>query len=341
MIVVHEEGPLAEHLKGRNAPFRRLALPVYAGQAPKVVSIASAMVRNLPRLVGFLRRENIRIVHGNDLRMNLTWSLATKLAGRSSVWHQRALPYSASGLWRAIGFLSDHVIHVSDTVAKAMPATRHAPSSVIANPVAVPQAVPPRESAKAAIAREFGFDPGTTVIGFVGRLTSIKRPDVFVAAAARLAGCEPTRDSAFLMVGHDEEGMIPKLRKQALSMGIGDRIFFAGFRRSIEEWISGMDLLMATAERDSFGRTLIEAMTVGTPVVAACAGGHADIIEHGWTGLLVPPNDPDAFAAAVIRVLADRAFLGRLTEEARACAQARYSVRSHALRIMSIYDRLS
>ena len=118
-------------------------------------------------------------------------------------------------------------------------------------------------------------------------------------------------------------------------------MFFAGFRHPIEKWISGMDLLMATAERDSFGRTLIEAMTVGTPVIAARAGGHADIIEHGRTGLLVPPNDPDAFAATALRLLADTAFSRKLVEEARACARARYSARSHALRVMSIYDRLS
>ena len=341
MIVVHEEGPLTDHLKARNIPFKLLALPVYAGQVPKVLPIISAIVRNLPRLVSFLKRENIGIVHGNDIRMNLTWGAAARLAGRSSIWHQRALPYSASSLWRAIGFLSDHVIHVSSTVAQAMPSTRRTLASTIANPVASPQAVPPHESAKAAIAREFGFDPGTTVVGFVGRLVEIKRPDIFVTAVARLAGREPTRNLASIVVGNDEERMIPKLRKLAVSTGIGDRIFFTGFRYPIEDWIAGMDLLMATGERDSFGRTLIEGMAVGTPVVAARAGGHVEIIEHERTGLLVSPNDPEAFASAAHRILMDTAFSRELTEEARSRALSRYSVRSHAVRIMSIYDGLS
>ena len=104
IIVIHEEGPFAEHLRGRNISFKLLPLPVYAGQVPKTVTIALTIVRNLPRLVGFLKRENISIVHGNDFRMNLTWNAAAKLTGRPAVWHQRALPYSASSRWRLIGF---------------------------------------------------------------------------------------------------------------------------------------------------------------------------------------------------------------------------------------------
>lgn len=341
MIVVHEEGPLSDHLGARGIPFDLLPLPVYAGEAPRVLSIALAIVRNMPRLAGFLKREDIGIVHGNDLRVNLTWSAAAKIAGRSAVWHQRALPYSRSPLWRTIGVLSDHVIHVSNAVARAMPPTRRTPTSTIPNPVAISRTAPSRESARAAIAREFGFDPDATTIGFVGRLVEIKRPDIFVAAAASLARRAPARKSAFIVVGNDEDRMAPKLREQARRMGIDDRLFFTGFRHPIEDWIAGMDLLLATSERDSFGRTIIEGMAVGTPVVAARAGGHLDVIEHERTGLLVPPNEPEAFASAAHRILTDTDLSRKLIEEARKRAIDRYSVGNHAVRIMSIYGSLS
>ena len=340
MIVVHEEGPLSDHLGVRGIPFELLPLPVYAGEVPRVLSIAVAIIRNMPRLVGFLKREDIDIVHGNDLRVNLTWSAAAKIAGRSAVWHQRALPYSRSPLWRTIGVLSDHVIHVSSASARAMPSTRRTPVSTVPNPVAISRTAPLRESAKAAIAREFGFDPDATIIGFVGRLVEIKRPDIFVAAAASLARRAPACKSAFIVVGYDEDRMAPKLREQARRMGIDGRLFFTGFRHPIEDWIAGMDLLMATSERDSFGRTLIEGMAVGTPVIAARAGGHLDIVEHERTGLLVPPNEPAAFASAAHRILTDTDFSGKLIEEARKCAIGRYSVSNHAARIMSIYGGL-
>ena len=134
VLVVHEEGSLTAHLKSRDIPYELLPLPTYAGEAPNVVSIAAGMLRNAPRLAGFMRRQGIDIVHGNDFRMNLTWSAGAKLTGRPFVWHQRAMPYSSSRRWRAIDLLADHVIHISEAVARAMPAAGRTPTSIIPTP---------------------------------------------------------------------------------------------------------------------------------------------------------------------------------------------------------------
>ena len=340
VVVVHEDGPLSEHLRARSSRFELLSLPAYAGETPDAITIAAGMLRNLPRLAGFMRRHQIEIVHANDHRMNLTWGAAAKLTGRPFVWHQRNLPYSSSPLWRSIGLLSDHVIYISDVIAQAMPAMGRTPTSIIRNPVAPPKAMPSREVAKSAISREFGFDPSTTTVGFVGRLVEWKRPDVFVTAGARLARQAANFSLAFIVVGHDEGRMIPMLRNLAASMGIDAQIYFAGFRHHIERWIAGMDVLMATSEREPFGRTLVEAMALGTPVVASRAAGHIEIIDHGRTGLLVSPNDPDAFATAAYRILTDTALAGRLVDEGRTCAIERYSVERHVHRVAAIYDGL-
>ena len=339
-IVIHQEGPLAEHLRAVNLPFELVPLPVYAGGTPNAAAIALAMLRNLPRLARYLKQHRVDIVHANDLRTNLTWSAPTRLTGRPFVWHQRTLPYSSSFLWRSIGLLSSHVVYNSEIVARTMPATSRTPTSVISNPVALPQPALSRKAAKSAIAREFGFDLSTTIVGFVGRLVRLKRPDVFVTAGARLAKRVPNISFAFVVIGNDEAQMIPELQHLAASMEIEDRVHFAGFRHPVEEWISGMDLLMATSEREPFGRTLIESMALGTPVVASRAAGHVEIVEHEYTGLLVSPNDADAFAAAAHRVLTDAALAAELAENGRACAADQYSVGRHTCRISSIYDSL-
>ena len=341
VIVVHEEGPLTGHLAGRGLPFELLPLSAYAGETPNAMTIAARMLRALPRLAGFLRRHGIDIVHGNDFRMNLTWSAAAKLTGRSFVWHQRALPYSSSPRWRAVNLLADHVIHISDAVARAMPAAGRTPASTVPNPVAPPRETPSRRAAKAAVARELGFDPSTTLVGFVGRLVAWKRPDVFVKAGARLARRLSGAGFAFVLLGQDEDGLVSDLRGLALSEGIGNQVYFAGFRNPVEKWIRGMDVLMATSEREPFGRTLIEAMALGTPVVAAAAAGHLEIIEHERTGLLVPPNDVDAFAAAAHRILAEPGLADRLADAGRALALERYSVDRHVRDVSSIYGRLT
>ena len=299
------------------------------------------MLRNLPRLAGFMRRHRIDIVHGNDFRMNMTWSAAAKLTGRPFVWHQRAMPYSSSSRWRAISLLADHVIHISEAVARAMPAPGRTPTSIIPNPVAPTEEAPSREVSRSALVRELGLDPSTAIVGFVGRLVAWKRPDVFVTAGARLAQSDPAMRLALVLVGHDEGRAIPTLRKLAASMGIERQVHFTGFRHPVEAWIAGMDLLMATSEREPFGRTLIEAMAMGTPIVASAAAGHLEIIDHERTGLLVPPNDADAFAAAARRTLTDTVLATRLTEAARARAADFYSVERHVGKVASIYDSLS
>ena len=340
VIVVHEEGPLTDHLAGRGLPFELLPLSGYAGETPNSMAIAASMLRALPRLAGFLRRHGIDIVHGNDFRTNLTWSAAAKLTGRPFVWHQRSLPYSSSRRWRGVHLLADHVIHISDAVARAMPAAGRTPASTIPNPVAPPRETLSRQAAKAAVARELGIDPSTTLMGFVGRLVAWKRPDVFVKAGARLVKSDPAMGLALVLVGHDEGRMVPILRQLAETLGTERQLHFVGFRHPVEAWIAGMDLLMAPSEREPFGRTLIEAMALGTPIVAAAAGGHVEIVEHERTGLLVPPNDVDAFADATHRVLAEPGLADRLSDAGRARALKRYSVTPHVRDVASVYDSL-
>ena len=178
VIVIHEDGPLSEHLKACGSQFESLTLPVYAGETPSAIPIAAHMLRNLPRLVCFLKRHQIGIVHANDLRMNLTWSAAAKMARRPFVWHQRTLPYSSSPLWRSVGLLSDHTIFISDAIARSMPTMGRMATSVIPNPVSPSNTVSSREAAKSAISRELGLDPSTATVGFVGRLVYWKRPDI-------------------------------------------------------------------------------------------------------------------------------------------------------------------
>lgn len=340
VIVVHEEGPLTDHLVGRGLPFKLLPLSGYAGETPNAMTIAASMLRALPQLAGFLRRHGIDIVHGNDFRMNLTWSAAAKLTGRPFVWHQRALPYSSSPRWRAVNLLANHVIHISDAVARAMPAASRTPASTVPNPVAPPRETPSRQAAKAAVARELGFDPSARVIGLVGRLVRLKRADTFVMASARLARRLAGVSFAFVLLGQDEDGLVSDLRDLALSEGIENQVYFAGFRNPIDKWIRGMDVLMATSEREGFGRTLIEAMALGTPVVAAAAAGHLEIIEHERTGLLVTPGDPEVFAAAAYRILTEPALAADLSEAGRACALEHYAVERHVLRITPVYGSL-
>ena len=97
---------------------------------------------------------------------------------------------------------------------------------------------------------------------------------------------------------------------------------------------------MVPAVGDAFGRTLVEAMLCGTPVVAADDGGHREVIRHGETGLLVRADDAAAFAEGVAELFENPQMAKAIASTAKTTALTTYSVESHVERVQSIYDSL-
>src|SRR5439155_9534492 len=98
-----------------------------------------------------------------------------------------------------------------------------------------------------------------------------------------------------------------------------------------------LDVLVAPSHQEPFGTVLAEAMAVGTPVVATRVGGLAEVVEDGVTGRLVEPGDPDALAAAVLRVLERRDEMGA----AAARAARRWDADAYAARVGELVERLA
>ena len=105
--------------------------------------------------------------------------------------------------------------------------------------------------------------------------------------------------------------------------------------------MAGVDVKLVTALDEPFGRTLIEAMHLGTPVVATRHGGNVEAIDDGQNGFLVDPDDPAAFTAPVLRLLADPALRDRITGAARQGLEPLYGRATHLAAISAIYDRLA
>ena len=111
-----------------------------------------------------------------------------------------------------------------------------------------------------------------------------------------------------------------------------------GPRFPIEQWMMGLDALVVPAVRERFGRTLVEVMLCGTPVVAADDGGHREIIRHGETGFLVQPDNPEAFADAVAELLENPRLANAIATAARQEALQNFSVEAHVERVQAVYD---
>lgn len=166
-------------------------------------------------------------------------------------------------------------------------------------------------------------------VAYVGRLSEQKGVDVLLGAFARC------REAASLLVVGDGPHRT-KLQRRA--RGLRRDVRFTGFlpHADIPAVLRHVDVLVLPSLYEELGSVLVEAMAVGLPVVASRVGGIPDLVRDGVNGLLAEPADPDAFAQAIDRVLADPGTAARLEAAARATARA-YTWPVLARRVAEVY----
>jgi glycosyltransferase involved in cell wall biosynthesis len=318
IVVLHCcNGPLAKFLQSEHIAFELLPLQALSGASPSLLEITKAQLQSVSRLRSFIQERGVDLVHSNDLRCNLTWGLASKLAARH-VWHQRTI-LSSSPLWRLIGMFTDHVICISETVRNTY--RSYAPVTTVANPFA--SVTVTREAARRSLREELGIGTDQHVVGYVGRLVSGKGLETF----ARLPDLLP--DSVFLVAG---EGPLKDVLPSSIRV--------LGFRHFVEPLIAGLDTLVAPSRQEGFGRTLIEAMMVGTPVVASDIAAHREASRGGQLAALVASTEAADYVRAIAAIRDDPIFANRIAEDGRTHARASYSAATHVEEVEAIYFSL-
>jgi glycosyltransferase involved in cell wall biosynthesis len=165
----------------------------------------------------------------------------------------------------------------------------------------LPNATPPLPAldSREELRRRFGIDG--PALAFAGRLTAAKALDVALDALEQLDGV------SLLLAGDGED----RARLEARANG---RARFLGAlpREGVLELFAAADAAVLSSAWENFPHALVEALAVGTPVIATSVGGVPEIVTDGENGLLVPPGDPDALAGAVRRYFADDELRARL-----------------------------
>jgi len=132
-----------------------------------------------------------------------------------------------------------------------------------------------------------------------------------------------------------------QLRGEIRRLGLEDVVTLPGKRRDVGHLLAAADVFVFPSIAEGFGIAAVEAMAAGVPAIVSRAGGLAEIVEDGVTGLVVPTADPVAIADAVIRVHGDAALRELLVERARASALARFTAEAGVARLQAFYDRLA
>jgi glycogen synthase len=239
---------------------------------------------------------------------------------------------SVGGWWEQIGERrADAVIVLTPRLARLVCAAGVPQERVHVIPSGVPDGLfdAPPAASDGSDREPDGLPPRPRVL-FLGRLHEQKGVDVLVRAVAALPGVQ------LLLAGDGPERSA--LRRLAARLGVGDRVRFLGFvpRGQVPALLCAADVLALPSRYEELGTAAIEGMRAGVPVVAADTGGISSTVTDGVTGLLVPPGQPEALAAAVRRVLDDRALARRLVEAARERSRD-YSWAALADRVLGVY----
>ncbi|WP_313802832.1 glycosyltransferase family 4 protein [Sphingobium sp.] len=303
------------------------------GEAFTLRKFARTLTGVLPR-ARFLRRQRIDIVHVNDGRSSANWALAARMAGARLIWHHRGDP-NALGLRFLAPALAHRVLAVSSfALPPAGIWSARGRSSVVHSPFDISLEVD-RAKARDALVRELGVAPETLLLGYFGAFVPRKRPLLFVDMIARLKAMTG-RPVMGLMFGEARvPAMDAALRKRIGDRGVDDQLRLMGYRTPGPFWIAACDQLVVPAVGEPFGRTLVEAMLVGTPIVAARSGGNIEALEGG-IGILVEPDDADALARACGNLGDARA----MALAAQADARSRFSEAAHCAKVSAIYEAL-
>jgi len=174
-------------------------------------------------------------------------------------------------------------------------------------------------------------------VGVVGRLVHQKGIEVFLEVAAKInAG---RQDVVYLVVG---DGPLRRtLERKAVQLGLGERIYFLGYRRDAWGLLRWFDIFLFTSEYEPFGLVLAEAMAAGVPVVARHERGAVpEIITDGRDGIVVEGRDTQALAAAVLRLLGDEPLRSNIISSARSRVKKYFSSERNAAEVARMYKSL-
>jgi glycosyltransferase involved in cell wall biosynthesis len=158
-------------------------------------------------------------------------------------------------------------------------------------------------------------------ITVVANLRREKGHDVLLAAAPQVLARFP--DARFAIVGGGPEQSA--LMARADAPGIRGAFTFHGHCDEVAQRLDEADVFVLPSRSEAFPNAVLEAMAAGLPIVASSVGGIRELLDHGQTGLLVPPDNSRALADALCQVMADPALAARLGASARARAETRYS----------------
>jgi len=342
--VLPADGPLADGLRAAGVPVEIIPFGL-SRRIRQLPPLAAAELRLL-RLVREFRPD---VIHAHLLIGTLACRLAS--AGYRPALRVTQVPGTPRLHIPVLRWLDRWTLRRDDVVIGSCQAIADRYRAMGARSVAVSyygcdvHAIDPSTPA-AAFRREFGLADGTPAIGMVAHMyrsrlrafrdVGVKGHEVFIDAASLIQARVP--GAAIFVVGDElagDRGYRRELEARAAARGAIVR--FTGHRPDIAAVLAGLDFVVIPSMEESACYAAVEALLMSKGVVASDVGGLPDTVRHGQTGLLVPPGDPAALAAAVATLIADPAMGQEMGRRGRQECLRRFDIGTTTAQVEALY----
>jgi glycosyltransferase involved in cell wall biosynthesis len=296
--------------------------------------------RTVLELVRALRRKQVSLLCTHGYKANVVGWLASRLSGCPQIGFVRGW---TAETWRVRQYERldrfalarvDWVVCVSQPQAEQLGKKREGrhPPIVIPNAALflAEDVVLPID--RRPIRATLGLPEDAFLVCAAGRLSVEKGQRYLIDASASLASRIP--NVRVLVLGEGRER--PRLEEQLAQLGLQNHVVLAGFKKNVRPWIQACDVLVNPSLTEGMPNVVLEAMALGTPVVATRVGGIPDLIRDQESGLLVAPGDATTLANAVCDLCADPVKARRLAQNAQARVRE-FSPESQQQRLLDLY----
>jgi glycosyltransferase involved in cell wall biosynthesis len=197
----------------------------------------------------------------------------------------------------------------------------------------------PAAPSGADVRSELGIAEDAPLVGVVAGLRAPKALDIFIRAVDELrrkhAGLR-----ALIVGNRDRSGEEKRLLDLTRELSLDDTLIFTGLRSDVADALAAMDVAVLSSDHEGSPLSVMEYMEAARPVVATNVGGIPDLVVDGVTGILVPPRDPAALAAAISGLLDDPDLRRRFGEAGRARRRSEFDISNTVRRVEDLYEEL-
>jgi glycosyltransferase involved in cell wall biosynthesis len=328
-----EPGEWSDHLDGAAVRVHRLFFQD-AARHPTALRYVLGLPLTLITLLLVVLRHRYDCLYLHHRQSSVAVSAVARLTGAAYVFIAHVVFSGGQAITRA----GRHVLAVSESVRRNLIDQYGVDAGVI---TVMPNAVDtdvvrPAAAVLQRFESRWNIPADACVVACVALLIPQKAHDVLLRAWIDVAARCP---GAVLVLAGDGP-LRGELERWCAAHGIADRVRFLGMVDDMSAVYARASLIVLSSNAEGMPVSLLEAAAFGVPAVATAVAGVPEVIEDGSTGVLVPPGDPEALAAAIARLVEDRATLGRMGAAARDRVVASYSAGARDSRLIQYFRQI-